>query len=50
MMIQDKNTGGILICIDLRKLNDACLHDPFTTPFTYEVVEKQEAYPFTDGF
>jgi hypothetical protein len=34
-------------------LNDACLHDPFLTPFTDEVLENvggQEAYSFTDGF
>jgi hypothetical protein len=45
--------GGIRICVDLRKLNDACLHDPFPTPFTYEVLENvggQKAYSFTDGF
>jgi hypothetical protein len=39
--------------VDLRKLNDACLHDPFPTPFTYEVLENvggQEVYSFTDGF
>jgi hypothetical protein len=37
----------------LRKLNDACLHDPFPTPFTDEFLENvggQEAYSFTDGF
>jgi hypothetical protein len=34
-------------------LNDACLHDPFPTPFTDEVLENvggHEAYSFTDGF
>jgi hypothetical protein len=39
--------------VDLRKPNDACLHDPFPTPFTDEVLENvggQEAYSFTDGF
>lgn len=39
--------------MDLRKLNDACVHDRFPTPFTDEVMEnvgKQEAYSFTDGF
>jgi hypothetical protein len=53
MVVQDKKTGGIRICIDLRKLNDACLHDPFPMPFTDEVLENvggQEAYSFTDGF
>jgi hypothetical protein len=39
MVVQDKKTGGIKICVDLRKLNDACLHDPFPTPFTDEVLE-----------
>jgi hypothetical protein len=39
MVVQDKKTGGIIICVDLRKLNDACLHDPFPTPFTDEVLE-----------
>ena len=39
--------------MDLRKLNDACVHDPFPTPFTDEVLENvggQEAYSFTNGF
>ena len=39
--------------MDLRKLNDACVHDPFLTPFTDEVLENvggQEAYSFMDGF
>jgi hypothetical protein len=42
-----------MICIDLRKLNDACLHDPFPTLFMDEVLENvggHEAYSFTDGF
>ena len=53
MVVQDKKTRGIKICVDLRKLNDVCLHDPFPTPFIDEVletVEGQEAYSFTDGF
>ena len=52
-MIQDKKTTcEVNICFDLRNLNDACLHDPFPTPFTDEVlesVEGQEMYSFTDG-
>jgi hypothetical protein len=36
MVLQDKKTRGIRICIDLRKLNDACLHDPFPMPLTNE--------------
>ena len=53
MVVQDKKTGEVCICVNLRKLNDACLHDPFPTPFTDEVLEGvggQEMYSFTDGF
>jgi hypothetical protein len=34
MVVQDKKQRGIRTCVDLWKLNDACLHDPFHTPFT----------------
>jgi hypothetical protein len=53
MVGQDKKIGEIKICVDPRKLNDACLHDPFPTPFTDEVLDNvggQEVYSFTDGF
>ena len=54
MVVQDKKTKGeIRICVDLRKLNDASVHDPFPTPFSDEVLDNvggQEAYSFTDGF
>jgi hypothetical protein len=53
MVVQDNKAGEIRIYVDLRKLNDACSHDPFPTPFTDEVLEKiwfQETYSFTDGF
>ncbi len=39
--------------MDLPKLNDASVHDPFPTPFTYEVLDNvggKEVYSFTDGF
>jgi len=39
--------------VNLRKMNDACIHDPFLTPFADEVLDNvgaQEAYSFTDGF
>jgi hypothetical protein len=39
MVVQDTKIGEIMICIDLRKLNDAYLHDPFPTPFTNEVLD-----------
>lgn len=48
MVVQEnKQNGEICICIDLRNLNDACVHDPFLTLFTNEVLEnvgRQEAY------
>ena len=39
MVAQDKKTSKVRICVDIRKLNDAYLHDPFSTPFTDEVLE-----------
>jgi hypothetical protein len=39
MVVQDKKTCEIRICVDLMKLNDACLHDPFPTPFTNNVLD-----------
>jgi hypothetical protein len=36
MVVHDKKKGGIIICVDLRKLNDAFLHDMFPTWFTDE--------------
>jgi hypothetical protein len=53
MVVQDKKTGEIKICVDLRNLNDAYLHDPFPMPFNEEVLDNvggQEVYSFTDGF
>jgi hypothetical protein len=40
------------ICVDMRNFNDACIHDPFLTLFTYKVLENVggcEAYLFIDG-
>ena len=54
MVVQDKKSKGeIIIYVDLRKLNDASIHDPFPTTFTDEVLDNvggQEVYSFTDGF
>ena len=50
---EKKTKGEIRICVDLHKLNDVSLHDPFLTPFTEEVLDNvggQEVYSFTDGF
>jgi len=54
MVVQEKKQKHeIRICVDLRKLNDACVHDPFPTPLTNEVLHNvggQEAYSFINGF
>jgi len=50
---EKKQREEISICVDLRKLNNACVHDPFPTLFTNEVLDNvgsQEAYSFIDGF
>lgn len=40
MIVQEKKQKGeIRICMDLQKLNDACVNDPFPMPFTDEVLE-----------
>jgi hypothetical protein len=39
MVVHDKKTREIRIYVDLRKLNDAYLHDPFPTPFIDEVLD-----------
>ena len=52
MVVQDKKTSEVRICIDLRKMNDAYMPDLFRTPFTYEVLEGvggKEMYSFTYG-
>ena len=39
--------------MDLRKLNNACIHDPFSIPFSDEILDSvggQEEYSFMDGF
>jgi hypothetical protein len=53
MVVKKKKTGEIRIYVDLKKMNDACFHDPFPTLFTNEVLDNvggQEVYSFTDGF
>ena len=39
MVVQEKKQEGIRIYVDMRKLNDAYLYDPFPTPFIDEVLE-----------
>ena len=54
IVVQDKNTTGeVRICVDLRKMNDSCLHVPFSTSFTDEVLESvrgQEVYSLLMGY
>ena len=54
MVVQEnKYMGEIHICVDLWKLNDSRVRDPFLIPFTDEVLKNvgsQEAYAFTNGF
>jgi hypothetical protein len=48
-----KGTEDIRVCVDYKSLNSSCVHDPFPTPFTDEVLEQvagKESYSFTDGF
>ena len=50
---EKKQKDEIRIYVDLRKLNDACIHDHFPTPFIDEVLDNvggHEAYSFTNGF
>ena len=43
MVVQDKkSTGEVCIYVEMRKMNDAFLHDPFLTPFIDEVLESVE--------
>ena len=39
MVLQDMKTSEVCICVDLRKLNDAFLHDLLPTHFTDDVLE-----------
>lgn len=48
-----KGIGDIRVCVDYKILNATCVHDPFTTPFSDEVldqVEGNEYCSFTEGF
>ena len=39
MVIKDNKVGEFYLCVDLQKLNDAFLHDPFPTPLKDEVLK-----------
>eukprot|EP00253_Pinus_taeda_P007343 PITA_07343 len=45
MVVQEKKQKGeIRICVDLQKLNDMCVHDPFPMSFTNEVLDNVGGY------
>jgi hypothetical protein len=48
-----KDTKEIWVCVDYISLNSACVHDPFSTPFSDKVVDqvsRKESHSFTNGF
>jgi hypothetical protein len=48
-----KGIDDIRAYVDYKRLNSSCVHDPFLTPFSDEVLDQvvgNEAYSFTDGF
>jgi hypothetical protein len=53
MVVQEKKTIDLWICVDLGSLNATCVHDPFPTLFIDKVLENvggNKAYLFMDGF
>ena len=53
MVVKDKKTDIVHIYVYLRKLNNACLYDPFRTLFVDKVLKSvigKEAYSLIDGF
>jgi hypothetical protein len=41
IVIQNKKgTEDIRVCVDYRSLNSACVHNPFPTPFSDEVLDQ----------
>jgi hypothetical protein len=35
-----KDTEDIRVCVDYKSMNSACVHDPFPTPFSDEVLDQ----------
>jgi hypothetical protein len=53
VILRNKGTKDIRVCVDYKIHNSSCVHDPFPTPFTNEVLEQvagKESYSFTNGF
>ena len=48
-----KDKKCIRVYVGYRSLNSTCVHDPFPTPFSEEVLDQvagKESYSFTDRF
>jgi hypothetical protein len=48
-----KKNGKLKICVDFKKLNAVLKKDPYSLPFTNEVIntiDGHEVYTFLDGF
>jgi len=39
-MIQGKKASGIYFCLYFHELTEAYVHEPFSTPFSDEILEK----------
>jgi len=53
MVVKPKKTRYLRIHVYLWSLNETYMHNPFSTPFTYYVLENvggRESYSFMDGF
>jgi len=53
IVVTPKKNGKLKICVDFNKLNAATKKDPYTLPFTNEVINivaGHEVYTFLDGF
>lgn len=40
IVIKRKKTSGIFMCVKLCGFNEAYIHEPFPTPFSVEILEK----------
>jgi hypothetical protein len=53
IMVVRKKNGKLKICVDFRKLNVATKKDPYSLPFTNEVINtivRHKIYTFMHGF
>ncbi len=53
IIVMFKKNGKLKICVDFRKFNVATKKDPYSLPFTNEIINtisRHEVYTFLDGF